>query len=107
MAIPFNAAASAYSNAANLISNAGKSVPGGSSSPAQGGEFAQMLADSVQSVVETGKVSDQAAMNMVNGQGNIVDVVTAVAETEVAIQGLVAVRDKVISAYQEIMRMPI
>ena len=38
---------------------------------------------------------------------NIVDVVTAVAETEVAIDALVAVRDQVIQAYEEIMRMPI
>ena len=29
------------------------------------------------------------------------------AETEVAVEALVAVRDKVISAYEEIMRMPI
>ena len=34
-------------------------------------------------------------------------VVTAVAETEVAIDAVVAVRDKVIAAYEEIMKMPI
>ena len=44
---------------------------------------------------------------MAAGKANIVDVVTAVAETEVAIDTLVSVRDKVISAYEEIMRMPI
>ena len=44
---------------------------------------------------------------MAAGKANIVDVVTAVAETEVAIETLVSVRDKVISAYEEIMRMPI
>jgi flagellar hook-basal body complex protein FliE len=37
----------------------------------------------------------------------MVNVVTAVAETETAISAVVAVRDKVISAYEEIMRMPI
>ena len=41
------------------------------------------------------------------GKANIVDVVTAVAETEVAIDTLVSVRDKVVSAYEEIMKMPI
>jgi flagellar hook-basal body complex protein FliE len=35
------------------------------------------------------------------------NVVTAVAETEVAVETMVAVRDRVISAYEEIMRMPI
>ena len=44
---------------------------------------------------------------MATGKANIVDVVTAVAETEVAIETLVAVRDQVIQAYEEIMRMPI
>jgi len=34
-------------------------------------------------------------------------VVTAVTETEVAIEALVSVRDKVIQAYEEIMKMPI
>ncbi len=42
-----------------------------------------------------------------NGKANVVDVVTAVAETEVAVETLVAVRDRVIAAYEEIMRMPI
>jgi flagellar hook-basal body complex protein FliE len=41
------------------------------------------------------------------GKANIVDVVTAVAETEVAVSALVSVRDKVVQAYEEIMRMPI
>ncbi len=44
---------------------------------------------------------------MAAGKANIVDVVTAVAESEVAINTLVSVRDKVINAYEEIMKMPI
>ena len=42
-----------------------------------------------------------------DGKSNMVDVVTAVAQTEVAVDAMVAVRDKVIAAYEEIMRMPI
>ena len=41
------------------------------------------------------------------GKADIVDVVTAVAESEAALETLVAVRDRVIAAYEEIMRMPI
>jgi flagellar hook-basal body complex protein FliE len=44
---------------------------------------------------------------MVNGKANIVDMVTALSETEIAIETMVTVRDRVISAYEEIMRMPI
>ncbi|KMO37226.1 flagellar hook-basal body protein FliE, partial [Methylobacterium tarhaniae] len=41
------------------------------------------------------------------GKANVVDVVTAVAESETALQTLVAVRDRVISAYEDILRMQI
>jgi flagellar hook-basal body complex protein FliE len=41
------------------------------------------------------------------GKADLVDVVTAVAESEAALETLVAVRDRVIAAYEEIMRMPI
>ena len=43
----------------------------------------------------------------VQGKGDMIDVVTAVAETEVALQSMVSIRDRVISSYEEIMRMPI
>ena len=47
------------------------------------------------------------AIDTVNGKANVVDMVTALSETEIAIQSMVTVRDRVISAYEEIMRMPI
>ena len=76
--------------------------------PAQGGDFAKLLADSLQSVVDAGKASPTSCrIDMVNGKANVVDVVTAVSQTEIAIESMVAVRDRVISAYEEIMRMPI
>ena len=58
-------------------------------------------------MIEAGRKSDAQTQAMAAGKANIVDVVTAVAETEVAVEALVAVRDKVIPAYEEIMRMPI
>jgi flagellar hook-basal body complex protein FliE len=43
----------------------------------------------------------------VQGQGSLIDVVTAVSSAEASLEQVMAVRDQVISAYQEIMRMPI
>ncbi len=40
------------------------------------------------------------------GQADIVDVVNAVNSAELTLDTVVAVRDKVISAYQSIMQMP-
>ena len=61
----------------------------------------------MQGVVDTGKTSDKMAMDMVNGKANVVDMVTALSESEMAIESMVTIRDRVISAYEEIMRMPI
>jgi flagellar hook-basal body complex protein FliE len=66
-----------------------------------------MLKDAIGSVVEAGRKSDSQTRAVADGKSNMVDVVTAVAQTEVAVDAMVAVRDKVIAAYEEIMRMPI
>ena len=66
-----------------------------------------MLKEAIGSVNELGQKSDTQTRAMVNGKFNMVDVVTAVSETEVAIDAVVAVRDKIIAAYEDIMKMPI
>lgn len=107
MAIPFNAATTAYGNASRLITEMGKGGQGAASASGQGPDFAQLLAQTVQGVVDSGRNSDALTMEMVNGRANVVDVVTAISQTELAVESLVTVRDRVISAYEEIMRMPI
>jgi flagellar hook-basal body complex protein FliE len=69
--------------------------------------FGSMLKDALSTVVQAGMKSDGQAQALAAGKANVLDVVTAVAETEVAIEALVSVRDKVIQSYEEIMRMPI
>lgn len=96
-------AANAYASLARIVdvgSAAKTSETGGQS-------FAAMLKDSIGSVIEQGKKSDSQSVAMASGKANVVDVVTAVAETEVAVGTLVSVRDRVIQSYEEIMRMPI
>jgi len=99
------AAANAYAALARLTSPAADAVK---TVGETGGEsFGSMLKHALGAVVEAGRASDQQARAAAAGKANIVDVVTAVAETEVAVEALVSVRDKVIQAYEEIMRMPI
>jgi len=106
---PFNAATAAYGNAQRLISQAAR--PGtdltAAASGAGGGDFAQMLAQNLQGLVDQGRTTDRMAIDMVNGKANVVDMVTALSETEMALESMVTIRDRVISAYEEIMRMPI
>jgi len=107
MSIPISTATAAYGQAQKLISQATKSTPEIAPDLNTGSGFSDMLAQNLTSVIEAGQASDQKSMEMVNGNANIVDVVTAIAETEVAIESMVAIRDRVIKAYEEIMRMPI
>lgn len=69
--------------------------------------FGQMLQNVLGDIANKGVQMDAKAAAAANGKGDLVDVVTAVAETEVAVETLVSVRDRMIQAYEEIMRMPI
>jgi flagellar hook-basal body complex protein FliE len=107
MAIP-GIAASAYATAARLGQpGAGLSKTIGDAAGGKDQSFGAMLRDVMRDVGESGQKSDALKQQMVAGKANMVDVVTAVAETETAIQSLVSVRDKVVQAYEEIMRMTI
>jgi flagellar hook-basal body complex protein FliE len=101
------AAASAYANIARLADPSAALGGAVGGAPKGDASFTSMLKDAIGAVTETGKKSDTQSRAMANGNSNMVDVVTAVAETEVAIDAVVAVRDKVIAAYEEIMKMPI
>jgi flagellar hook-basal body complex protein FliE len=100
-----SAAANAYASLARIADASGGL--GKAVGETQGPSFGALLKDAVGSVLEAGKASDAQQRAMVAGKANLVDVVTAVSETEVAVEALVSVRDRMIQAYEEIMRMPI
>lgn len=108
MSVPFSAATNAYASATNLVDQASKSAPDASiGGMGSGPDFGKLVAESIGEVVEVGRVADQKSIDLVDGKANVVDVVTAISETEIALQTMVTIRDRVISAYEEIMRMPI
>lgn len=97
--------------AARLYSTVqGGALPAGTpqgTGAAEGPGFADMLKSVVtQTVDQTRGAETQMARN-VNGQGNLIDVVTAISSAEASLETVIAVRDQVISAYKEIMAMPI
>ena len=107
MASPL-AAASAYASVARIASDSSSLALLRQPAEEKGEtSFSSMLKDAVGSVVEMGRKSDVQTRAAASGKGNLVDVVTAVSETEVAIDAVVAVRDRVIQAYEDIMKMPI
>jgi flagellar hook-basal body complex protein FliE len=74
---------------------------------ADGPSFGEVLKNALTSVEEAGRKSDAQSQGLAAGKASLIDVATAVSETETAVQALVSVRDKVITAYQQIMQMPI
>jgi flagellar hook-basal body complex protein FliE len=103
-------AAGAYARMAQVANPAAavnRTIGGGGDD--KGPSFGAVLKDALAAVREAGAKSDSQAQAMVTGanKANIVDVVTAVAETEAAVNTLVSVRDKVVAAYEQIMQMPI
>lgn len=103
MASP-TAAANAYANLARMMErSAGLEKVAESSGPS----FGALLKDAIGSVMDAGRKSDAQTVAMANGKSNVMDVVTAVAETDVAVSTLVSVRDRVIQSYEDIMKMPI
>ena len=97
-------AANAYASLARILDTGGGASKG---SEAGGQSFGALLKDAIGSVMDAGKKSDTQTVAMAAGKANVMDVVTAVAETDVAVSTLVSVRDRVIQSYEDIMKMPI
>jgi flagellar hook-basal body complex protein FliE len=109
MAVTFVAAnaANAY-QAANRIAGSGVSDAAGANAGAtQGANFSNALSDVMKSASDTMHAGETAATSGLTGQGDVVNMVNAVTAAELTLQTVVAVRDKVISAYQDVMRMSI
>lgn len=85
----------------------GPDIGGAAGATPQGLDFGSLVENAIQGVVDKGKASEMAQGKLLQGKADVVDVVTAVAESETAMQTLVSVRDRVISAYEEIMKMSI
>lgn len=82
------------------------SIGAGPSAPVQGG-FGDLVKAAITDAVGASKHAERQMANQVAGKAELVDVVTAISAAEASLETVMAVRDQVISAYQEIMRMPI
>ncbi|WP_417454228.1 flagellar hook-basal body complex protein FliE [Kiloniella sp.] len=102
MAVNFVDAVNAYNQAAEkgLVGKKDKSDP-------VGDDFASTLRDVAADTLGTMQTAENKTLMAAAGKADVTDVVTAMSEAEVTLQTVVAVRDKVVQAYQEILRMPI
>ncbi len=104
MTIAPSAATAAY----QALSKLGESAASSGAANATGSTgFGDFLSSAMKSAAGTIQNGEQMATQQVAGKGDIVDVVQAVNSAELTLDTVVAVRDKVIAAYQSIMQMPI
>jgi flagellar hook-basal body complex protein FliE len=72
-----------------------------------GASFGTMVESMIGDAGSALRQAETASVNQVAGKGDLVDVVTAIGAAETALDTVVAVRDKVVGAYSQIMSMQI
>lgn len=108
MAINFTDAISAYAAAAKRI------IPGqdqaikapGIIPQMEAPDFSEFVGAAAQNAMQTLKKSEKVSTAAVMGKADLNDVVAAMTDAELTLQAVVSIRDRVINAYQEILRMP-
>jgi flagellar hook-basal body complex protein FliE len=106
----YSAAANAYKNAlatAERILQQTSLPQASQASETTGASFLDMVGDSLKGSVALGYKSEDLSTKALSGKADLSDVVTAVANAETALNTVVTIRDKVINAYQDIIKMPI
>lgn len=74
-------------------------------SAVQGPDFASVLAEVAAEGLQTLQSGEATALAGLQGKASVQQVVEAVMSTEQTLQAAIAIRDKVVAAYQEISRM--
>jgi flagellar hook-basal body complex protein FliE len=110
MDVKFSAASSAYADALKRVTSAGGSggkEAAGVSGSAGAPSFADLLQDAAQEAKGTLQHSEAVGLQSLTKEAGLTEVVTAVSSAEVTLRTVVAVRDRLVQAYQEVMKMPI
>ena len=104
MAAEALAAVRAYAEAARRSGGGASEV---NATEAAGTDFSAMVGDAIRETQSQLSEAETLTQKAATGQVELVDVATAVAAAEVSLETVVALRDQVVQAYQEILRMPI
>ncbi len=99
-------AISAYNRTADAaLGQGGVTAP--QDGPVTQGGFADLVQGAIKEAVRIGEKSETLSISAMQDKTDLNQVVSAVAEAELTLQTVVAVRDKVVEAYRQILRMPI
>jgi len=96
-------AAKAYA----AVQSAAGSNMAGAAAQASGPDFGQMVSQVVSQTVGASRNAEAQMTAQVQGKANLVDVVTAISSAQTSLTTMMAIRDQMISSYQQIMNMQI
>lgn len=85
----------------------GAAEAGRTTQPSSGESFGESLMKLVDNVEKTGAEANTAVSNMLDKTGEVHDAMIALQRAELTLQLTVQIRNKMVQAYQEIMRMPV
>jgi flagellar hook-basal body complex protein FliE len=88
---------------------AGGRVAEAQSTPAGGADFAQILQNSIDQVNQTQQQAQGMAANFAAGDGNanLHEVMISLQKANISFQEMVQVRNRLVSAYQDVMNMQV
>ena len=75
--------------------------------PGGGADFGAALRSALGSAVDAGHEAETQSVKAITQGGNVTEVATALARAELTLQTATAVRDRMLQAYQDIMRIQI
>ena len=84
-----------------------RNARGGAATSGAADSFGSVMTKALDQAIQTGHTADNQAMKAISGGGNLTEVVTALSHAEMTLQTATAIRDRVVQAYQDIMKMPI
>ncbi len=100
-------AVSAYSQATKNLQDGMSSRDGKDGVAGAESAFSSLVSDALGNVSSATQSSEVIAAKALVDEADMVDVVTAVSNAELVVDTVVTVRDKVIAAYNDILKMPI
>ena len=106
MTLPIGSIGSSFTSP--VLRPAGGATPGASPAGIPGaGNFGESLSKLIDSVESSEQTANSAVSQMLDGTGDVHDAMIALQRAELTLQLTVQVRNKMVQAYQDIMRMPV
>jgi len=91
----------------SLATTGSKAAQAATAAASPAASFADSLNQMIDKVEQSQGDANQATVNMLDGSGEVHDAMIALQRAELTLQLTIQVRNKMVQAYQDVMRMPI